>query len=635
MKKIYVFLFILLVGTPFFVHAQIQVDPSQTSERIVHFDSDITINSDASLLVHETIVVNAKGDQIKRGIYRDFPTTYTSKNHTVKVNFEILGVTRDSQPEPYHVEDINNGKRIYLGDENTYLQPAVYTYVITYQTNKQIGFFKDHDELYWNVTGNGWDFEINSATARVHLPPGILEKNIQTEAYTGGQNSVDKNYISSVESNGVYFSTTKKLSINQGFTIVVGFPKGFITEPSQGSKIISFLLDNLLLIGGTLFTILIFLYYFIEWKRYGKDPEHRAVVVQYEPPANLSPSAVRYISNMSFDNKILTTAIINLATKGYIKIKEIKNNKHYALEKIKSDYIHLLEDEKILMENMYPKSVTEFHIKPSKYRHVQSLELKLSLNFEVNFKDKLFILNTIKFVGGLLISLITLFIGSSLLNNDEGGFVIVSAIVISVSLMFFNYSIRIKNKAITSCLIIIEIITSIVLFFGILLIANKFNNILFIQYCVFVYSVSMINFIFYFLLKKRTIEGQKVQNEIEGFKIFLSMTEKDRMNFFNPPDKTPELFEKFLPYAIALDIENKWTKQFHSVFVNLQANGEEVYHPLWFDGSGFSTSNIAESVSSFSNSFSTSVVASSTAPGSSSGFSGGGSSGGGGGGGGW
>ncbi len=115
------------------------------------------------------------------------------------------------------------------------------------------------------------------------------------------------------------------------------------------------------------------------------------------------------------------------------------------------------------------------------------------------------------------------------------------------------------------------------------------------------------------------------------------MTEKDRINFNNPPNKTSELFEKFLPYAIALNAENKWAEQFHDVFERMVSPEGSTYHPIWFNGDGFSYQNLSSSVSSFSNSFSSSISSSSVSPGSSSGFGGGGgggSSGGGGGGGG-
>src|SRR5215469_14820773 len=126
------------------------------SEHILDFHSDITLREDGSMLVRETITVNSRGTAIRHGIYRDYPTRYQDRlrNHYV-VGFELLSAERDGQPEISRVADQSNGKRIYLGDANAMLPPGHHTYVIAYATSRQLGFFSDHDEMYWNVTGNG------------------------------------------------------------------------------------------------------------------------------------------------------------------------------------------------------------------------------------------------------------------------------------------------------------------------------------------------------------------------------------------------------------------------------------------------------------------------------------------------
>ena len=135
-----------------------------SDERILRFKSDIEVHADATMTVTETIVVRAAGDQIKRGIYREFPTSYVDRfGNTVRIGFHVLSVTRNGRPEPYHIRDASNGKRVYIGDKDVFLQPGRYSYTLTYTTDQQIGFFEDFDELYWNVTGNGWTFPIDQA----------------------------------------------------------------------------------------------------------------------------------------------------------------------------------------------------------------------------------------------------------------------------------------------------------------------------------------------------------------------------------------------------------------------------------------------------------------------------------------
>src|SRR5580704_10254595 len=148
-------LFGLLVGVFSAFSARTQL------ERILDFHSDITLQADSSLLVTETITVNSTSNQMRHGIYRDFPTRYSdSFGNKYVVGFEMLSAVRDNADEHFRVEDYANGKRIYLGDASTFLPAGQHSYTLTYRTNRQLGFFADHDELFWNVTGLGWGFPI-------------------------------------------------------------------------------------------------------------------------------------------------------------------------------------------------------------------------------------------------------------------------------------------------------------------------------------------------------------------------------------------------------------------------------------------------------------------------------------------
>ena len=142
-------------------------------ERILSFDETVTVQSDGALRVREVIRVNAEGRNIRRGIFRDFPTTYPANGRQVVVGFQFESATRDGQDEPWRTEPFGNGVRVYLGSPSVMLPHGEHTYELVYRTDRQMGFFADHDELYWNVTGNGWDFPIDRATARVVLPAEI------------------------------------------------------------------------------------------------------------------------------------------------------------------------------------------------------------------------------------------------------------------------------------------------------------------------------------------------------------------------------------------------------------------------------------------------------------------------------
>ncbi|MDD5067520.1 MAG: DUF2207 domain-containing protein, partial [bacterium] len=152
--------FLFLVALFFFIITAVLPLTGQ-QEWIDHFSSEIWIKEDGSMDVIETIRVRCNQDQIQHGIYRDFPTRYKDRlGHSYHVAFQVLNVKRDNRTESYFTKDLSNGIRVYIGDKNYNLSPGDYTYQLSYHTDRQLGFFNDHDELYWNVTGNNWSFII-------------------------------------------------------------------------------------------------------------------------------------------------------------------------------------------------------------------------------------------------------------------------------------------------------------------------------------------------------------------------------------------------------------------------------------------------------------------------------------------
>jgi len=270
---------------------------AHADEGILSFHSDIEIAADGSMQVDETITVNAEGNRIQRGIYRDFPTDYKDRyGNRVKVAFEPLDVSRDGHPEPWHSERLENGTRVYFGSADVYLDSGEHTYVFRYRTTRQLGFFEDHDELYWNVTGNGWEFTIDQASASVHLPGDLAAGKVKIEGYTGAQGSKARNYTALVDESGVaQIATTRALGSQQGLTLVASFPKGIVQAPDARQKLAWFVTDNRRegVLGAGLLVMLGFLY--LQWRRVGRDPQGGVVIPEYDPPQGISPAAARYL----------------------------------------------------------------------------------------------------------------------------------------------------------------------------------------------------------------------------------------------------------------------------------------------------------------------------------------------------
>ena len=605
------------------------------TEKILSFNSRIKINPDASMVVTETIKVRSTGAHIKRGIYRDFPTQYKDKlGNRYVVDFKVSKVLRDGKSESYHFGSLVNGRRLYMGRKDVFLPAGEYTYTIVYQTNRQLGFFKDFDELYWNVTGNGWSFPIESVLATVELPDAVRGKIITRDGYTGPMGAKDKKFSSYINDLGdTVFTTTAPLAPGEGLTIVVSWPKGYVTEPTAKMKAGYFFRDNRGILSGLAGLLIILFYYMFIWTRVGKDPAKGVIIPLYNPPENFSPASVRYLMKMGFDNKSFTAAVIDMAVKGYLKIKE--EDKVFTLTKTGAKESVLSEGEKAIAGKLfgYQKEIkleNKNHLKIS--AAIKNLKNALKNKFEKIY----FFTNKRYFIVGLVISVLVVMASGALECKEKLGMVIFMCIWLtgwSVAVIFlirqviYLWKSGPVGRAILMSLFALPFIAGEFAGIGMLLFSSSISVI------VILIAVVFLNCLFYYLLKAPTISGRKIMDKIEGFKMYLAVAEKERLNILNPPKETPELFEKYLPYALALDVEQAWAQRFSAVFKQIVESGGD-YCPNWYSGVAWRALGPMGLSSKLSSSLSGAISSSSVAPGSHSGAGGGGFSGGGGGGGG-
>lgn len=616
-------------------------------ERIISFDSEIIVNEDASMIVTEIIKVHSEGNKIKRGIYRDFPTEYEDDyGNNISIKFKVLEVLRDGVSEGYHTEGLSNGTRVYVGKSNVFLRQGDYTYTIKYITNRQIGYFDNFDELYWNVTGNGWDFIIERASAKVKLPGGIFNSDINTFGYTGGYGSRDKNFRVLKSGRGVIeFTTTQEIYPREGLTIVVQWPKGFVHEPTTSEKFSYFIEDNTSIIVGLIGAILILFYYLFVWHRVGVDPKKGVIIPLYEPPKDLSPAAVRFIYEMGFDDKVFSAAVIDLAVKGYITIDEDDKGDYTLIsngstKNISPEEKKILSKLKFITASGDSKTKQQIELKQKNHKKIKNTINAAKASLKNSFEKMYFITNKKYFIVGLILSVLVLII-TALFGSFEQifGLIWISIWSIGVAVLMFTVfkawrGVIHKRKAraagIGGAIFITMFSIPFVIgeFVGFFLLSETGSLLVILV----IGLLALINIFFYHLLKAPTLLGRKIMDGIEGFKMYLSTAEQDRLESYSPV-KTPELFEKFLPYALALNVENEWSEKFSDVLSAAGESGNE-YSPGWYTGTMWSTVGAAGFTSSLSSGFSSAISSSSTAPGSSSGGGGGGFSGGGGGGGG-
>lgn len=606
--------------------------PAYMKEKILRFQSLVQVQTDATLIVTETIKVQSARVQIKRGIVRDFPTIYRDKaGNTVKVGFEVLEVLRDGRKEPYHLQAANNGVKIYLGQKDVVLPAGVYEYTIKYRTDRQLGFFPNYDELYWNVTGHGWTFPINSAQAVIELPPGA--QIMQYSAYTGRRGAQGRDYQAWDSGPGkMVFTATRELPPGSGLTVAVAWPKGVVHPPSDTDKMGFFLRDHLPAAVGLVGFLVVLGFYLSAWNRVGRDPAEGTIIPLFAPPPGFSPSSVRYLLRMGFDDRTVAAALVDMAVKGYLTIENV--GKEYTLHKKGSGAKGLSRGEENLGSELFSGDDT-LEMKDKNYKRIQGARDALKETLKNELEKAYFFANSNYFAAGVVLSLLA--VGAVLLSSTNHGSnwdkSLWLAVWIGGGIGLAAWFLKRWTFTITKNL---GGVGMALFAFGFLFIkfftAPVLKSTFLPAVVILVPFLAGLNFLFYRLLKAPTLTGRKIMDQIEGFKLYLSVAEKERLNLLNPPEKTPELFEKYLPYALALDVENQWSEQFADVLAQAGADGRG-YTPVWYTGS-YHDLGSSRFVSNLGGAFAGAIAASSSPPGSASGSGGGGFSGGGGGGGG-
>jgi hypothetical protein len=633
----------------FFLALLVAAPAAAQSEGIRSFDSRITVNTDGSMQVVETIVVESAGVDMVHGIYRDFPTRYRDRaRNNYSVRFDLVRLRRDGNSEPYHTENLSNGIRIYFGSSSYELPPGIHTYQFTYRTNRQLGFFHDHDELYWNVTGTGWKFPIDAATATILLPPNVRNLVRSLGGYTGAEGEKGQAYTARRDEDSNPTFRAENLAPHQGLTIVVTWPKGLIAEPTAAQKRAWFIADNRPIIFGVAGWIVVLLYYVMIWGMVGRDPARGTIVPLYEPPDNMSPAAMRFLERMGFDEKAFTSAIMGLAAKGYLTIEQ-DESKTYKLIRRKNaaeKNSNLSVDEQSLARALFEDG-SPLVLKNENHTVLARARKGIETNLHATVEATAFRTNARYLWPGIILSLLT--IAAVVLMT--GGSLLPVALFMCVWLTGWSFGvyallssvIRAWKSARTEGVLGFGQAGFLTLFSIPFVIGECLGLGMLIWSCGFAASGLIaicigINVLFHHLLKAPTLAGRALMDRVEGFKVFLTAVDADRLRTIARPDKTPQLFERFLPYAFALGVEHAWAQQFSQVLAQAATadatGGGASYSPSWYSGAAFGSFSAFAFTSSFSSSFSSAVSSSSTAPGSSSGGGGGGSSGGGGGGGG-
>lgn len=547
--------------------------PASASEEIVHYDVDISVLRGGDIIVSETIDVRVEGFQIKRGIFRSLPRYYTApEGDRLKYDYKILSITRDGRKEAWQQTSDGNATIIRIGHEDRFLETGRrHVYAIRYRVRNQIRYFDNHDELYWNVTGNYWDFPISAVTAKVEFPAGARFQ--FTNGFTGALGVSGSDYEIQRTDNGYRFETTRPLGSQEGLTLSIGVNKGLIDPPSAADKRAIFW-QRYAGIGLLIASVLgVFYYYFRSWQRVGRDAPRLPVFPQYHPPKGLSPAAAHYIFYRTHKgNDAFAGTLVDLAVKGYLKL------------------------------NTSSSKVTLTRQTPENPVPLTGVQTKLLNGLFGSSKQKT--------LGG---------------SYDTGFSSAYSTFKSGIQKKYGNDYFRWN----TAYAVIAVILSLVMVFASAALIVNWT-----IWHTGLILLLILINLAFFYFLPAQTLKGEKARSAIAGFRLYLETAEKLVMNTADvtgerPPPMSKARYEALLPYAIALNVEEPWSKYFEKALPDEARD----YNPGWGAGN-FGAHSLHSVTRSMTSAISSGVSTASVQPSSSSGSSGGGFSGGGGGGGG-
>ena len=534
------------------------------------FDVELQALSGGELLVTETVSPRFEGAW--NGIERLIPVEYrTPQGFNYSLLLERVTVT-DEHGAPLKFESSRERHyrnfRIWIPGATD----ATRTFVLKYLVRNGLKFFEDHDELYWNVTGDEWDVPIEQASVRIILPPQAT--GVRAQAFTGAYGAREQAATVSIVGSGIEMTMTRPLGFREGLTAVVGWDKGLVVPPTILDQTHITLVSNWPL--GI--PVLIFGLMYRLWSTRGKDPRLRPITVMYEPPDHLTPAEVGTLVDESPDTRDITATLVDLAVRGYLRITERKadhllglwSSVDYLFNRVKprQEWAALPQFERLLLEALFKDSEgDEVWLSSLENRFYQSLP---------GIHDAMFnALQTRKYYGQRPDRVKQAYL--------IGGIAVGMLLTVALAILADRWGMAPLTA----------------------LAAGLLSGVIVIG--------------FGRIMPARTQQGTRALEGVLGFEEFLTRVEADR---FDRVIKTPELFEKFLPYAMALGVEKNWARAFESIVVTA---------PAWYQGSDLTQFNTRGFTSRMGDMAARTASTMTSAPRSSggSGFSSGGSSGGG------
>jgi len=488
---------------------------------ITNFDAAIAVNANGDLGIDERITVRFDGSW--NGIYRWIPVKYRlDYGGTHRIYLDVLAV-EDSRGNPLRHEIEREGALVKIKTWVPAAADTQRTVVYRYRVENAIRYFDGdsdmqwaHDELYWNVTGDEWEMPILRAQARIQLPEEAT--GIRAVAYTGPRGSRGDAYEQRVIGSTVFTETTRRLNLREGLTVVVGWDPGAVARPSAGERLAWTVRKYAL----TPLPFLAFAVMFGLWWKKGRDPKMGcSIMPRYEPPEGMRPAEVGTLMDFNVDARDLSATLIDLAVRGYLRIEEVPSR---SRKRPKDHIIHILERagdeselkdfEREMLDGLRELaeredgalSVRVSELKREFYRHVSTI--RGGIYGHLTRSPKLFTARPERVQG--------VWAGVAVVAGALAVAVAAAASRLDIGLAVANWASAIG-------------VPVIVLGFGL-------------------------------VMPARTLRGVQLLNHVLGLREYIDRVDRDRLKY-----ATLEHYEKLLPFAAAMGLEEKWTEAFESI----------------------------------------------------------------------
>jgi|GEM_PF-4453974 len=591
-------------------------------ERIERFHSKIEILPSGKVIVEESIDYNF-GYLEKHGIIRWIPVLYkNSSGKKFDIRFKLEGVEKDGEKVPFKFMKRGGYIVLKIGDPKKYVS-GIANYKIKYQVERVVNRFEHFNEIFWEVTGHDSDVSIVSASAEVNLPKkGSF---LKADCFSGYMGSKEKNCsYENFDGKTIFFKLddTKSLYPNEGFSIVLGFDKEVLDEEKMNpimaifgqrkseketikdfkwEEISSEELGNLASetnlkvydlkkldhtiwflqkFGIGIFSLLLFgIGFFLKWKKYGKDTKKSMVIAPNFRRPDIPPAEAGVLIDEKVDSIDINVTIIDLAARGFIRIKEIstKNEKmDYEFQLLKSkDSNELSEFEKMLLDKIFGKNelVKLSELENKFYKYLPTLKNTLYrsvVKLGLFGKEPDYVRDI-----NVIFSLIPLLFYISL--PIGGGFLFgYSSIFVLIFLVFSYFSIFCFGKKVFIFIILLPFFTAVTYLAKETRFSINYPDPFFTSIC-FLFVI-LFAIIFSIFSPKKTKKGVLVEEDLLGLKKYFEMVEKKNNENIDLPKLTEKLFDDLLPYAFILGVQAKWAKAFSDIYKK---------PPEWYESSSF------------------------------------------------